>query len=216
VRASGESKKRRRRRTFRRGVTAWEPAGSAAPQSSTAYRETDGIGVAAVNRDPDRYWVVGDAEKLAHCGLGGNSPPDLVEHDWRLADIRAGLPQIYLNTREVFVAQMLNLDLIDGISFSKGCYTGQEIIARTQHLGRIKRRMYRLQLPAAEWRIGQPLQLRDGRSGRLVEAIRNGSGFEALAVLGESANTDRESPAGAAVEATPLALPYPAGSPSGP
>ena len=52
----------------------------------------------------------------------------------------------YIRARsETFVAQMLNLDLLDGISFSKGCYTGQEIIARTQHLGRIKRRLYRLQ-----------------------------------------------------------------------
>ncbi len=47
---------------------------------------------------------------------------------------------------------MLNLDLIDGISFTKGCYTGQEIVARTQHLGRIKRRMFRLPLPPGEWR----------------------------------------------------------------
>jgi folate-binding protein YgfZ len=196
------------------GVGGLESAGIAAPQSS-AYRETDGIGVAAVNGDPGRYWVIGAAEKVAERGLAGNSPPDQIEHDWRLADIRAGLPQIYLNTREAFVAQMLNLDLIDGISFSKGCYTGQEIIARTQHLGRIKRRLYRLQLPVAEWRIGQPLRLRDGRSGRLVEVIRSGSVFEALAVLSESANltgadepADRESIAGAAVAAAPLPLPY--------
>lgn len=198
------------------GVNGLESAGIAAPQSSAAYEETDGIGVSAVNRDPGRYWVIGAAEKLAEHGLAGNLPADRFEHDWRLADIRAGLPQIYLSTREAFVAQMLNLDLIDGISFSKGCYTGQEIIARTQHLGRIKRRLYRLQLPYAEWRIGQPLRLRDGRSGRLVEAIRSGSGFEALAVLNESANmtaadgdsADRESTAGTAVAATPLPLPY--------
>jgi folate-binding protein YgfZ len=189
------------------GVSGLEKAGLAAPQSSGAYQETDGIGIAAVNRDPGRCWIIGDSEKLAERGLAGLSPPDQVEHDWRLADIRAGLPQIYLNTREAFVAQMLNLDLIDGISFSKGCYTGQEIIARTQHLGRIKRRLYRLQLPAADWRIGQPLQLSDGRSGRLVEAIQSGSGFEALAVL-QVEPAERESIAGAAVAAATLPLPY--------
>ena len=112
------------------------------PQSSGGYTESDGIGVAAVNRDPGRYWVIGAAEKLAQHGLAGDLPADRFEHDWRLADIRAGLPQIYLPTREAFVAQMLNFDRLDGISFSKGCYTGQEIIARTQHLGRIKRRLY--------------------------------------------------------------------------
>jgi folate-binding protein YgfZ len=187
------------------GIDGLKSAGIAAPPPDAAYRESDGIGVAAVNRDPDRCWVIGTAENLAQRGLAGDSPPAQIEHDWRLADIRAGLPHIYLSTREAFVAQMLNLDLIDGISFSKGCYTGQEIIARTQHLGRIKRRMHRLQLPDAEWRIGQSLRLGDGRSGRLVEAIRSASGFEALAVLGAESN-ERDS---TAVAAVPLPLPYP-------
>jgi folate-binding protein YgfZ len=189
------------------GDSGLQRAGLASPQATAAYRETDGIGVAAVNRDPGRYWVIGDSEELAERGLLGLSPPDQVEHDWRLADIRGGLPQIYLNTREAFVAQMLNLDLIDGISFSKGCYTGQEIIARTQHLGRIKRRLFRLQLPAGDWPIGQALQLSDGRSGRLVDAVQSGSGFEALAVLNVEP-TERESIAGAAVAAATLPLPY--------
>jgi folate-binding protein YgfZ len=166
------------------GTHRLQLAGVAAPQSVTGYAEKEDIGVAAVNLDPNRFWVIGAAERLAEHGLAGDIlQADQIEHDWRLADIRAGLPQIYLSTREVFVAQMLNLDLLDGISFSKGCYTGQEIIARTQHLGRIKRRLYRLQLPHGEWRIGQTLRLTDGRAGRLIEVIRSGGGFEALAVL---------------------------------
>ena len=137
--------------------------------------ESDGIGVAAVRPGAARYWVIAPGDKLAEHRLTGDMPAaDRIEHDWRLADIRDGLPQIYSSTHEAFVAQMLNLDLLDGISFSKGCYTGQEIIARTQHLGRIKRRMYRLQLPEGEWRIGQSLHLGDGRSGRLVEVARSG------------------------------------------
>jgi len=178
---------------------------------SEGYTETDGIGVAGVNRDPGRYWVIGAAEKLAEHRLGGDEFP--LERDWRLADIRAGLPQIYLSTREAFVAQMLNLDLLDGISFSKGCYTGQEIIARTQHLGRIKRRLYRLQLPPADWRIGQPLRLSDGRSGRLIEVIRSGGGFEALAVLNVDAGAtesaaDAPITGDAPIKAAGLPLPY--------
>jgi len=162
--------------------------------SGSAYIEKDGIGVATVNGDGSRYWVIGTTRGLAERRLTGDaSQVEKIEHHWRLADIRAGLPQIYLATREVFVAQMLNLDLLDGISFSKGCYTGQEIIARTQHLGRIKRRLYRLRLPPGDWHIGAPLRLSDGRAGRIVEAIRDGEGFEALAVLnlqaGVSANT---------------------------
>jgi folate-binding protein YgfZ len=175
---------------------------------SAGYTEKDGIGVAAVNRDPSRYWVIGAAGKLAEHGLDGDtSQAEQIEHDWRLADIRAGLPQIYQSTREAFVAQMLNLDLLDGISFDKGCYTGQEIIARTQHLGRIKRRLYRLQLPLGEWRIGQPLRLKDGRAGRLIEVIRSGDGFEALAVLNVDA-MDGESAVDAPIAAAQLPLPY--------
>ncbi|HXC22471.1 MAG TPA: tRNA-modifying protein YgfZ, partial [Steroidobacteraceae bacterium] len=107
-----------------------------------------------------------------------------------------------------FVAQMLNLDLLDGISFTKGCYTGQEIIARTQHLGRIKRRLFRLLLPAGNWTVGQALHLSDGRQGRLTEVIDSGGRVEALAVLSiDSAGGDLS--AGPAVAATELPLPYP-------
>jgi folate-binding protein YgfZ len=194
------------------GAQGLQSAGIAVPPSNAGYTETDGIGVAAVNGDRSRYWVIGAAETLAERGLAGDATQaEKVEHGWRLADIRAGLPQIYLSTREAFVAQMLNLDLLDGISFNKGCYTGQEIIARTQHLGRIKRRLYRLQLPIGDWRIGQPLHLNDGRAGRLIEVVRGGDGFEALAVL----NTEPavHSGDGEAVLDTPIAaaglpLPY--------
>lgn len=61
---------------------------------------------------------------------------------WRLLDIRAGLPQVYPDTVEAYVPQMLNLQLVDGVSFRKGCYTGQEVVARMQYLGKLKRRMY--------------------------------------------------------------------------
>jgi folate-binding protein YgfZ len=182
----------------------------AGDQPSCGYRETDGVGTAPVNHDPSRYWVIGAASQTS-------AAPQAVERAWRLADIRAGLPQIYLATRETFVAQMLNLDLLDGISFNKGCYTGQEIIARTQHLGRIKRRLYRLRLPLGEWTVGQAVRLTDGRTGRLTEVMDTGAGFEALAVLPveSAAGTGTGSDAGEggtdtspAVAATPLPLPY--------
>ncbi|MDG4552595.1 MAG: folate-binding protein [Candidatus Contendobacter sp.] len=60
---------------------------------------------------------------------------------WRLLDILAGTPAVYPETVEAFVPQMLNLQLLDGIGFQKGCYTGQEIVARTHYLGKLKRRM---------------------------------------------------------------------------
>lgn len=60
---------------------------------------------------------------------------------WRLADVSAGVPSIRSGVVEAFVPQMLNLQLIDGLSFTKGCYPGQEIVARMQYLGKLKRHM---------------------------------------------------------------------------
>jgi tRNA-modifying protein YgfZ len=190
------------------GTSHLRSAGITAPENGTRYMETEDVGVGAVSQDGDRYWVIGSPEKLVKHGLAGDPlQADQIAHDWRLSEIRAGLPQIYLATREAFVAQMLNLDLLDGISFSKGCYTGQEIIARTQHLGRIKRRLYRLQLPLGEWSVGQAIRLTDGRTGRLTEVVRSGGGFEALAVLNMESG-EGDSAAESAVAATQLPLPY--------
>ena len=171
------------------------------------YVEHDGIGTAPVGHDENRQWIIGPPEKIA-------APADAaagkrIENDWRLADIRAGLPQVYAATSEAFVAQMLNLDLLDGISFTKGCYTGQEIIARTQHLGRIKRRLARLLLPSGTWSVGQALRLSDGRQGRLTEVIESGGRTEALAVLSvEPAAGAADAPGELLVDATELPLPY--------
>lgn len=60
---------------------------------------------------------------------------------WEWLEIQAGIPEVYPSTQEEFVPQMLNLDLLNAINFKKGCYTGQEIVARTHYLGTVKRRM---------------------------------------------------------------------------
>jgi len=59
---------------------------------------------------------------------------------WDYLEIQAGIPEIVPATQEAFVPQMVNLDSLDGINFKKGCYTGQEIVARTHYLGKVKRR----------------------------------------------------------------------------
>jgi folate-binding protein YgfZ len=186
---------------------ALESAGLPAPPAPGGYIERDGIGIARVGSE-NRFWVVGARGQGALSNAASSARS--IEEAWRLADIHAGLPQVYAATREAFVAQMLNLDLLDGISFSKGCYTGQEIIARTQHLGRIKRRLFRLQLPPGAWGIGQALRLADGRQGRLTEVIEANGLIEALAVLNvapDAESTDT-GPAGLAVDAKELPLPY--------
>ncbi len=197
------------------GIHGSAPLAAAALESpdATGYLEKDGIGVARVRRGaapaaaPERYWLIGEQHGVARLGLADD--PDGIERNWRLGDIRDGQPQVYAATCESFVAQMLNLDLIGGISFSKGCYTGQEIIARTQHLGRIKRRMSRLRLPSASWAIGQPIQLADGRTGRLTELARGDAGFEALAVLSlDAAAAEAQSASTDATAVEELPLPY--------
>ncbi len=78
-------------------------------------------------------------------------PPGARLEDWHLAEIRAGMPRIVAATQEAFTPQMVNYELaaVGGVSFQKGCYPGQEIVARTQYLGKVKRRMYRVKLDGA-------------------------------------------------------------------
>ncbi len=108
---------------------------------------------------------------------------------WQLAMIRAGIPLITQPTQEEFVAQMLNYDLIGGVDFKKGCYPGQEIVARTQYLGKLKKRMYRVAgpsgtaLPAAGTDVYAPA-FGEQSAGKIVNAAATADGgFEALAVL---------------------------------
>jgi tRNA-modifying protein YgfZ len=105
---------------------------------------------------------------------------------WNLLDIRAGIAWITPATQEQFVAQMTNYELIGGVDFKKGCYPGQEIVARTQYLGKLKRRMYRIHVDSA-LAAGDELFSADfdgQASGMIVNAAPapNG-GFEALAVI---------------------------------
>ncbi|MBN9355334.1 MAG: folate-binding protein YgfZ [Herbaspirillum huttiense] len=74
---------------------------------------------------------------------------------WRLSEIRAGVPGIVQATQEQFVPQMINFELIGGINFKKGCYPGQEIVARSQYLGKLKRRTMLATIASAEARAGQ-------------------------------------------------------------
>ncbi len=80
------------------------------------------------------------------------SPPGepLPADAWRLADIEAGFARILPATGEEFLPQMLNLDRMGGIGFSKGCYTGQEIVTRTHYLGQLKRRLFRFRVEGGE------------------------------------------------------------------
>jgi tRNA-modifying protein YgfZ len=141
--------------------------------------------------------------------------------DWAAADIADGLPQVFVATSEAFVAQMLNLDVTDGIALDKGCYTGQEIIARAHYRGQVKRRMQRFETEApCDLKPGQTGVLADGRGFKVVEAAARDDGHsEFLAVTnpalgpGNAAALSEEAEAAAQSEtqtiaARQLALPY--------
>ncbi len=100
-----------------------------------------------------------------------------------LSQLRAGIPHIFPETHETFVAQMLNLDALGAISFNKGCYTGQEIIARTHYRGAVKRRMFRFAADCAPPEPGSRI-LSDGEhAGDVVYAAATEQGCEFLSVV---------------------------------
>jgi tRNA-modifying protein YgfZ len=162
------------------------------------------------------YGAQGQQRTLLLQSAGEPAPQDasMSRDHWRALDIAAGLPQVYGATSGQFVAQMLNLDCIDAISFTKGCYTGQEVIARAHYRGRIKRRLQRFSSGAApRLAAGDSGRLDDGRSFRVVEAVAQADGgceFLAVAALpGAGAEADEAAqPSGQGLPYRALPLPY--------
>ncbi|NBQ69719.1 MAG: folate-binding protein [Nitrosomonadaceae bacterium] len=110
---------------------------------------------------------------------------------WNWLDIESGIPVILPETQEMFLPQMVNLDAIGGVSFKKGCYPGQEIVARTQYLGKLKRRMFLAHIGSAQTiKAGDALyssDMEDQSSGNIVNAAPSPQGgFDVLAVIQQS------------------------------
>ncbi|WP_020413474.1 YgfZ/GcvT domain-containing protein [Microbulbifer variabilis] len=104
---------------------------------------------------------------------------------WQKGQIEAGIPQVDAATSEMFIPQMTNLHLLGGVSFKKGCYTGQEVVARMQFRGAAKRRLYRAKSTGGDLPISGLEVFGDGKQsiGNLVEACHSKDGIELLAVL---------------------------------
>ena len=153
--------------------------------------ETDSVArneyLIAIRVSPDRseLWVPSDRADAVKAQLSETlDQADL--NEWLLGQIRAGIGQVMPQTRELFIPQMLNLQAVGGVSFKKGCYTGQEIVARMQYLGKLKRRLYRLSLDSAQMpEPGTPLFSPSHSSsiGEVVIAAKADQVIELLAVL---------------------------------
>jgi len=106
---------------------------------------------------------------------------------WDWLNIRAGIPMILPQTQEQFVAQMVNFEVLGGVNFKKGCYPGQEVVARMQHLGKPKRRMYLAHVDGATPQPGDELYSADmeGQSSGMIvnAAAAPGGGHDVLAVV---------------------------------
>jgi folate-binding protein YgfZ len=101
---------------------------------------------------------------------------------WHLSEVRAGIPSIHPQTSEEFVLQMANLGALGGVSFRKGCYPGQEIVARMQYLGKLKRRMYlaeleTVQLPQPGDELVSAGKTEADGSGKVVDAEFDANGL---------------------------------------
>jgi folate-binding protein YgfZ len=137
---------------------------------------------------------------------------------WKRTEIHAGVPNITKETQEQFVPQMVNYDLIGGVSFKKGCYPGQEIVARTHYLGKVKRRALLATVDASDVRAGSEIfntTEPDQPCGMVINAARNVQGdtdclVEIKTVLANQGTTHLGSIDGPQLRFLPLPYPLPA------
>ncbi|WP_460042307.1 CAF17-like 4Fe-4S cluster assembly/insertion protein YgfZ [Pseudomonas sp. S2_H01] len=169
-------------------------------------QETDSVvranDLIAIRVSPARaeFWVRADQAEEIRTRLAAQLPEGTL-NDWLLGQIRAGIGQVFGQTREAFIPQMINLQAVGGVSFKKGCYTGQEIVARMQYLGKLKRRLYRLTLEGSD--VPEPgvelfSPVHASSVGNVVIAARAGATVEVLAVLQADAVEDGNIRLGAA------------------
>src|SRR3954462_1761656 len=128
--------------------------------------------VATVRVGERRFLQVGPTAALSE-------PANADEVQWTLQEIRAGRPLITSATQDQFVPQMVNFEALGGVDFRKGCYPGQEIVARAQYRGQVKRRMVHARAPAGV--ALQPGQ--DFNGGTVVDVAPAEGGAELLAVM---------------------------------
>ncbi len=137
-----------------------------------------------------RYQLMGDTTKMGQLwGTLSKQATPTGEAAWSWLDIMAGLPTVTPATSEAFVPQMANLELLAGVNFKKGCYPGQEIVARMQYLGKLKQRMVRLSvvgdhLPEPGEAVHAP-NFPNQSAGTVVSAqpAPGGQGYDLLAVV---------------------------------
>lgn len=162
-------------------------AGGTVPTQAMKVSDTGGIRV--IRLPGDRFEIVASNDRAPEVRAALTAgTASAASESWELEEIRAGIPSILPPTQEAFVPQMVNLDLVGGVSFDKGCYPGQEIVARMHYRGTLKQRMYRAGIAGSERpQPGDKLysaNFGEQACGTIVNAAPvPGGGFDALAVI---------------------------------
>ncbi len=115
------------------------------PEQVFSSTENKSVQWLRMSLEQNRYIAIADAEHAIDCWtelLENSNFIAASSYEWQYQDMVSGIPWLTTETTEQYIPQMLNLDQLQGISFSKGCYVGQEIVARTHYLGKAKRTMY--------------------------------------------------------------------------
>lgn len=163
--------------------------GLAVPAPGAVTEGADGAWVARVLAD-ERYLVALPAETLAaRWDALRAAAPVGSESQWWSADIRAGFATVFAATRDLFQPQELNYPSLEAVSYNKGCYTGQEVVARLYFRGKLKQRLYRLEADSAQPGNGRVLA-GDAPVGDIVMAAADGAGQALLAVVKNVAARD--------------------------
>jgi folate-binding protein YgfZ len=130
--------------------------------------DTQKIHLVKHGNDRDRFFLLSEnasEHKLNSC------------NDWNRLDIEQNLPQIYIENYEALIPQSVNLDIIGGVNFKKGCFPGQEIIARVKYRGKPKTRMIGMNVSGTETAsVGDPVFIegRDSAAGQVINVAHEG------------------------------------------
>ncbi len=156
------------------------------PTTSGAVYAFDGLIIICHPDDSGRYLLTGSTDALINkLSLLKNKFTMVASSIWNLLDILAGLPWITSATQEQFLPQMLNLDALNGLSYKKGCYPGQEVIARLHYRGEVKKRL-QLITTDQQLTVGNNLYLKESGSkiGTVINSACHTDGLShALAII---------------------------------
>ena len=164
------------------------------PVEANMVTDNDGLTLIRIPGNIPRFECVGDIDKIQALWKKLKTNAQFIDTShWKLMDIEAGIPNVFSSSKEAFIPQMLNLQVLNGVNFKKGCYTGQEVVARMQYLGKLKRQMYRVHCESDKLPLPGDLLHSDScksgqGAGNVVDAQKSlNGGIDLLAVITKDA-----------------------------